>query len=289
MSDQARILDRGYRSYDGARGGVADAIRVVTLFSFGRVLGIGRGIWAKILPIATIAIAFIPAIVFVGMAALIPDELAQEGLPTYGEYYGFVTAAIVIFTAFAAPELLCPDRRSRMIALYLSSALDRMTYLAAKGLAALTALGIVTIGPPMLLLIAYTFQGTGPDDIGGFADLLWRVLVAGIVIAAVHTSLSLAISSLTDRNGIASAAVILTLLLSNVVASVLVDGAGGPDELRSLDLMILPFELAARVFDDVAPTWPEVSTGFLVVANLGWTALFLGIVVWRYQRIEVTR
>ncbi len=288
MSDQARILDRGYRRFDGDRGGVADAVKVVTRFSLGRVMGIGRGIWAKILPIASIAIAFLPAIVFVGMAALIPDEL-DEALPTYGEYYGFVTSAIVIFTAFVAPELLCADRRTRLIALYLSSALDRMTYLLAKGLAVVIALGIVTIGPPLLLLIAYTFQGTGPDGIDGFLDVLWRILVAGIVIAAVQTSLTLAISSLTDRNGIASAAVILTLLLSSVVAGALTEGAGAPDELKALDLLSLPFELAARVFGDVPIAWPEVSTGFLVVANLGWTMLFLGVVIWRYQRIEVTR
>lgn len=288
MSDQARILDRGYRRYDGERGGVWDAILVVTRFSLGRVMGIGRGLWPKVLPFASVAIAFLPAIVFVGMAALVPDEL-DEALPTYGEYYGFVTAAIVIFTAFVAPELLCADRRTRMIALYLSSSLDRMTYLVAKGLAVIASLGLVTIGPPLLLLVAYTFQGSGPDGVGGFLDVLWRVLLGGVVIAAVHASLSLAISSLTDRNGIASAAVILILLLSSAVANSLVEGGGAPDELLALDLFSLPFELATRVFDDVPPNWPELTTGFLVVANVGWTALFLGVVVWRYQKIEVTR
>ena len=288
MSDQARILDRGYRRYDGPRGGRYDAVKVVTRFSLGRVLGIGRGIWPKILPIATIIISFLPAVVFVGMAALIPDEL-DEALPTYGEYYSFVTMAIVIFAAFVAPELLCADRRTRLIALYLSSALDRMTYLVAKGLAVVVSLGIVTIGPPLLLLVAYTFQGTGPGSIGEFFDVLWRVVAAGAVVAGILTSLSLAISSLTDRNGIASAAVILTLLLSSVVAAALTEGAGGPDELHVLDLFTLPFEISARIFGDVPPAWPEVSTSFLVVAGLGWTAFFVGVVVWRYQRIEVTR
>jgi ABC-2 type transport system permease protein len=288
VSDQSRILDRGYRRYDGPRGGVMDAIRVVARFSLGRVLGIGRGIWAKILPIATIVIAFLPAVVFVGMAALVPDEL-DDALPSYGEYYSFVTMAIVIFAAFVAPELLCADRRTRLIALYLSSALDRMTYLAAKGLAGVVALGIVTVGPPLLLLIAYTFQGSGPDGVGGFLDVLWRVLVAGVVIAALYTSLSLAIASLTDRNGIASAAVILTLLLSSVVANAVTEGADAPDELKAFDLFSLPFELAARVFGDVSLAWPQLSTEFLVVANAAWVAFFLGIVIWRYQKIEVTR
>jgi hypothetical protein len=99
----------------------------------------------------------------------------------------------------------------------------------------------------------------------------------------------LAIASLTDRNGIASAAVILTLLLSSVVANALTEGADAPDELKAFDLFSLPFELAARVFGDVSLAWPQLSTEFLVVANAAWVAFFLGIVIWRYQKIEVTR
>ena len=288
MSDPARILDQGYRRYDEERGTVIDAMRTVTLFSLGRVLGLRRGFWPKVLPITTIVISFLPAVVFVGMAALLPDPF-EEGLPTYGEYYGFVTAAIIIFTAFVGPELLCPDRRNRMIGLYLASPLDRMTYLAAKGVAVIIALSIVTIGPPLLLLVANTIEGSGPDTISDFLDLLWRILLAGIVIAAVHTSLSLAVSSFTDRNGFASAAVILILLLSSAVSGSIVDGAGGSDALRAIDLFSLPFELVTRIFGDIETTWPEVSTGFLVAANLFWTALFTGVVIWRYRRLEVTR
>lgn len=288
MSDAARIFDQGYRSYDDERGGVAHAVRTVWLFSLGRVLGLRRGFWPKVLPIVIIVLSCLPAVVFVGMAALLPEVVADE-LPDYGEYYGFITAAIWLFAAFVAPELLCSDRRTRMIGLYLASPLDRMTYLLAKGGAVVTALAVVTIGPPLLMLVAYTIEGVGPDTVGELLAVLWRILVSGALIAGVYTSLSLAISSFTDRNGFASAGVILVLLLSSAVANGLVEGAGAPEWIRCLDLVNIPIELVMRIHDTAPPTFPDLSTGTLVAANVGWTALFLAIVVWRYQRLEVTR
>lgn len=288
MSDPARILDQGYRSYGDERGGVGHAVRTLTLFSLGRVLGIRRGFWPKVLPIAIIVISCLPAVVFVGMAALLPEGLGED-IVDYGEYYGFITSAIWLFAAFVAPELLCTDRRTRMIGLYFASPLDRMSYLAAKAAAVIIALSVVTIGPPLLMLIAFTIEGSGPDTVGELFAILWRILVSGTVIAGVYTSLSLAVSSLTDRNGFASAAVILLLFLSGAVSAAIVDGAGASDAFRALDLLNIPLELVTRIYDTAPANIPEVSTGLLVAANLGWTALFLGIVVWRYQRLEVTR
>jgi ABC-2 type transport system permease protein len=288
MSDPARIFDQGYRRYEDERGGVLAAYRTVTLFSLGRVLGLRRGFWPKVLPIVIIVLSCLPAVVFVGMAALLPEVIADD-LPDYGEYYGFITSAIWLFAAFVAPELLCTDRRTRMIGLYLASPLDRMTYLAAKGTAVVSALAVVTIGPPLLMLVAYSVEGVGPETVGDFIGVGWRILVSGFVIAAVYTSLSLAVSSFTDRNGFASAGVILTLLLSSAVSAALVDGADAPSWVRCLDLVIIPIELIGRIYDTAPPDFPDLATSTLVAANIGWTALFLGIVVWRYQRLEVTR
>ncbi|MBK5224146.1 MAG: ABC transporter permease [Acidimicrobiia bacterium] len=284
----ARIVDQGYRSYDGPRGGVFEAMRTLTLFSLGRAMGIRRGLWPKILPISIVAISFLPAIVFVGMAALLPEEIVDE-LIAYGEYYGYITAAILLFTAFVAPELLCTDRRTRMLGLYFASPLNRMTYLASKATTVAIALTFVTMGPPLLMLLAYTLEGVGPDSVGEFLGLLVRIVLAGVVISAVHTSLSLAVSSFTDRNGLASAGVIFILLLTPVIANSLVEGADAPDAILALDLFSMPFELVTRIFDGVEYGYPQLSTGFLVVVNLGWTLLFAALVVWRYRRIEVTK
>src|SRR5437879_1731119 len=96
MSD-ARIIDQGYRPYTGPRRGRAGAIRSLAWHSVLRALGLRRTAWAKVLPIAAVVIAYLPAAVFVGVAVLIPRRVRDEAnvLPTYHGYYGFITAAIV--------------------------------------------------------------------------------------------------------------------------------------------------------------------------------------------------
>ena len=90
-----------------------------------RVLGIKRPAWAKVLPVVAIAIAYIPAIVFVGIVALTPDDpTVQQHIPTYGQYYAYIISAIALFVAIVAPEVLCPDRRTGMLGLYLASPLS---------------------------------------------------------------------------------------------------------------------------------------------------------------------
>ena len=290
MSDGARIVDQGYRPYDGPRNGVSGSIRAVTLLGLSRVIGIRRGAVAKILPILIIVISFLPAATFVGMSALLPRSLIEEDiLPSYGDYYGYITSAIVIFAAFVAPELLCTDRRTRMLGLLLASPLDRMTYLLAKASAVIVALAVVTIGPPLLMLVAYTFEGAGPDSFAEWLTVFGRILLAGAVIAGLHTSLSLAVSSFTDRNGFASAGVLLTLLLSSIVVGILIDGADASTNLAVFDLLGLPFELITRIYPDVEPGRPELNTGLVAAANAGWTAFFTAVVVVRYRRLAVTR
>ena len=91
----ARIVDRSYRPYEGARGGVGASMLTVVKHSIQRSLGIKRTIWQKVLPAFTIAISFIPAIVYIGLAALIPADSRPDGLlPSYAEYYGFITTGL---------------------------------------------------------------------------------------------------------------------------------------------------------------------------------------------------
>ena len=195
--------------------------------------------------------ADVPAIVYAGLAVLIPDELGRnEILPTYAEYYFFITAAIVVFTAFVAPEVLCTDRRTGMLGLYLASPLTRTTYLAAKATAVLGVLAIVTLGPPLFLLLAYVLVGSGPDGPADVALFAVRIVVAGTLLSAFFGSLSMAVSSVTDRKAVASAAIAILLLLSAVVTGSLVSGAGASPYLLLGDLFGLPFEAVVRIFGE---------------------------------------
>jgi ABC-2 type transport system permease protein len=286
----ARILDRGYRTYDGPRLGPAGAVRSLVRHTTRRVLGIRRPARSKILPILAAVIAYLPALVFVGIAALIPDDRITESfLPSYGEYYGFITSALVVFAAFVAPEALCPDRRSGMLGLYLAAPLTRTTYVLGKVASVLGLLLIGTLGPPLLLLVALTLQDQGPDGPGGVLATLLRVIASGVLVALVYTAVSLGISSLTDRRALASAGVLLTIVLTGVVTGALVDGVGLPDWVFAFNLTFSPFELVQRLYAE--PPDPEltIATPVLVAVVAGYTALGFGTLWWRYRTIRVRR
>ena len=61
---------------------------------------------------------------FLALAALIGDLLAGELRPEYWEFFGFSFVATVLFMALVAPEAIVRDRRDGMFALYLSTPLD---------------------------------------------------------------------------------------------------------------------------------------------------------------------
>ena len=296
MSDvndgDARILDRGYRRYDGPRRGVRGAVSSLVWHSIQRALGLKRPAGAKFFPALSLLIAFVPAIVFVGMAALLPDDLiAEDLLPSYAEYYGFVVSAIFIFTAFVAPEVLCPDRRNGMLGLYLASPLTRDSYLLAKTGAVLAVLGVGVIGPPLLMLVAFTLEGAGPDSPGDFLVLLLRIVAAGAAVTATYTAVSLAASSITERKAFASAGVIILLLVSSAVTAILVEDLDAPEWVWGFNLVGMPFELVQRIYGEHDPLdeAADVSTAVVVVANVTWTVAGAALVRWRYTRLSVTR
>ena len=173
-----------------------------------------------------VVIAYLPAIVFVGIAVLVPgDILDPEEVADYPGYYGFIILAIVLFAALVAPEVLVSDRRNGMLAMYLSTPLDRRTYLVAKAVAVIATLGLVTLGPPLLLLIGYTVEGAGPDGLDGWLWTLVRIVLSGVAISAALAAVSMAASSLTDRRAFAAIGIVLLVLASPILATALVEGA----------------------------------------------------------------
>jgi ABC-2 type transport system permease protein len=266
----ARIVDRGYRRYEGRRTGRAGAFRALVAHSMQRALGLRRPANQKILPAIAVFIAYVPAIVFVGLSVLIKDTLLANAnlVPTYGDYYSFISAAIVVFSAFVAPELLCTDRRTGMLGLYLASPLTRNSYLAAK------AVSVVSLDGPAQLL-----------------RLIGEVLLGGAVVALLQSSLSLAVSSTTTRKAAASAGVILILLASTAISDALVKGADASPELFCLNLLQMPFELVRRIFGETSPdaTIAAIPNSTLVAAYVGWTVVFAGFTWLRYRRVAVDR
>ncbi len=292
--EQARIFEAGYRPYRGVRLGVSHSVWTLARHTTERIMGIKRPARYKVLPFATVAIAYLPAIAFIGIVALLPNGVNRvfRIIPAPGRYYSFITAAILLFTAFAAPEALCPDKRSRFLGVYLASPLNRSTYLLSKAIAVVGVLLLVTLGPPLLLLIGLSLQNDGPRGFGNFVGTAAQIIVAGVVLSLMFGAISLAIPSLTDRRAFASAGTVLLIIGSGAVTNVLVFGLGGPNYLLALALDRLPFDLALRIFTlQGLPTrtGPPLSNAPVIAAAVLITVVAAGLAWWRIVHTEVTR
>jgi ABC-2 type transport system permease protein len=281
----ARIHDRGYRGYTGPRSGRLGAMRALYIFTIRRVLGFGRPFRTKALPAIVGLLAYLPAVVLIGLTVLVP-QLNNEALPSYPDYYGFIISAIVVFVAFVCPEALCPDRRHKMLGTYLASPLDRFTYVVSKFAAVATLIAGVTLLPPLLLAVARTFQGIGPSA-GDFVILLGRIFLTGIVLALFFAALSLGVASLTDRKAFASAGMILLVIVSGAVAGAIFQGEESRAWAIALSVTSVPIEFVQRVYGKTSVE--GLSTVVVIAAMVLWTAVPLGVLVWRYKTIEVTR
>ena len=286
----ARLFDLGYRRYEGPRRDPAWAIVVLAVFTVRRILGLGRPARHKVLPAATLATAYAPALVSVALAALL-DPLPAGDLITYGEYHFFIGTALALFASLLAPEALCPDRRSGMLGLYLAGPLDRTRYLAAKSAAVLGVMLAITLGPLLFMLLAFVVAGYGPTA-GETPGLLLRIVASGVATALAYAAVSLAVSSFTTRRAAAAVAVVLLLLVPVSVVRSAIEAADAPN---ALDLLSLPFvaaELSYRIFGEKPNSGEpieELST-WLVVAGLGaWVAAGAAVCWLRYRRIEAYR
>ena len=289
MSATSRIYDSGYRRYDGPRLGPAHAFRSLITHTLQRIFGLHRPARWKVLPFLITTIGFIPPAVFVGLAAFLPRRLSDSALPKYGDFYGFVSAVVLLFVMFVAPEALCPDRRSGVLSLYLSAPLTRARYLLSKATAVGLALLFVTIGPPLLLLVGLSLQSAGPDGPAGVLLVLGRIALAGVVLSVFYTALSMAASSLTDRRAVAAAGMFIFVQVSNALAFGLVNGADAPRWLLSLSISRAPFELARRIHGEPIIADFNVGTTALVLAAIGWTAAASAVAWNRYRTLQVTR
>lgn len=284
MSD-ARILDRGYRKYDGARSGLGGSVRSLAWHTTRSILGLGRPARHKVFPIIVMVVAFVPSLAFLAVAILIGD-LGDGVRPDYWEFFGFSFTAALLFTALVAPEAIVRDRRDGMYSLYLSTPLTRPTYLAAKVVAVLGTLSIIVIGPAMLAFLGYTVQSMGPDGFPAWIGVAARIAVGGVCIGLVYTAVSLAAASLTDRRAFASVAVILLMLGASIAVSVMTEAAELSSSLRLLDPLSTPLEIPARLFGDRTSEYEDLGTAEVVLANLVWFLGGAAVVAARYRKLE---
>jgi ABC-2 type transport system permease protein len=285
----AMIFDRGYRRYEGARTGLAGAVRTLVRHSIRHALGLGRSARFKVVPFGVVLMAYLPAAVFVGVAALIPAN-TQDFLPTYAQYYGYVAATIYLLAGFVSPELLCADRRTGLLGVYLASPLTRPFYLVGKAIAVFLLLLLVTLGPPLLMLIAFSLQNLGPAGFGAWISTLAKIVVSSAVLGLLYTAVSMAIAATTDRLAVATATTLALIPGSAIITDVLVTEADINPALRLANLLFLPRALIFRIHGERGG-WPPVEnpTWTLALAWALWTGLAVGWIWYRYRNLLVRR
>lgn len=285
---EARILDRGFRHHDGPRDRWMP-YRSVFVHSVQRGLGLRRQLAAKVLPFVAIVVAFVPAIVLIGLASRFRSgSLTELELPSYGDYTGSILVAVLLLTALVAPEVFGNDQRNGMLGIYLASPLTRGTYLAAKSAAVAAVLTVVTAGPQLLLLVANTVQERGPQSVGDWLVVLLRVLASGVAVGVLLAALSVAVTVVTNNKGIATAGIVVLLLVVSGVAAGVAEVAGSNTWLVLSPLDVV-FTTPLVIHGEPLPD-NGIQHAAVVWAGLAAWCAGCGLLAWlRMRRLEVTR
>ncbi len=227
------VYDRGYRPYEGARGGRQAALLALYRATIRRALGLRRPWRQKVAPFVLLAIAVIPAVVNVGVKYLTRNSPARDiEFFTFREYVG-VSNTLLVFVALTAPDIMCPDRRQRVLPLIFARPLSGFDYVLAKVGAMASILFAFSFLPQVVLFVG---QMLVTDDgalryLRDNAEILWQVPVAVSLLALFYASIGVAVASLTARRIIAGAVIVGLFLVTSVISSILV----GPEvsEVRS--------------------------------------------------------
>ena len=251
MNDQsgsaaaARIVDRGYQHYSGARLGRLHATWAMLRAGLARGMGIRRPFTAKILPWTLVFLAHFPVVVTLAVHAL--NSNTTSSLPSYAQLAsGGFALLYFLFAAVVGPDLFCGDRRDRVLSLYFASPITRLHYVVARVSALALLLLALTLTPMLCLFVGNALLApSAADFVRDNVRTLGHVLFAGVLLSLYCAALASAMSSLTDRRVYAGGALIGLLLVTSLVGSVLGQGIQftGHDKFVLLDLL----NLGARV------------------------------------------
>ena len=298
VAHSGTVFDIGYQRYSGVREGRDRAMRAIVKDGIRTALGLGRGGRAKVLPWFFIALLVGIALIFalvVGAAERMagPAAAAQMNLPSHADYYGFASIIVFVFAAVVGPELLSPDRRDKVINLYLVRPITGSDYIIARWSAFLAVmLGALWL-PQMILFVALSADDPTPLV---YLQKHWidvpRFLLAGAALAVYVTTLSLLVASFTTRRAYASVFLVGLFIITTPFTVGLAEeikGAGG-QWLSMFNLTTIPVHVNDILFDEVteltedAPARKLGSTTLVLWYAL-WTLLPAGILWSRYRRM----
>jgi ABC-type transport system involved in multi-copper enzyme maturation permease subunit len=292
MKEQSgAVYDRGYQPYDGAPGDRRAACWALYRASLRRALGLRRSWKQKALPTLLILIATLPSFLMVGVGFLTRNQ-PDSGFEfiTYREQAG-LSSTLLLYVALTAPDLICPDRRQRVLALLLSRPLTSVNYVLVKVAAVTTCVFAFSFIPQVVLFLGQTGVNNRPRHyIAQNAEILWQAPLACALLALFYGCLGIAFATLTSRRVIATASIIGSALISTAIGNGLADSAGGegghPASLISL--VDLPLNVNDIVFlGKIGPDSPlRGADNDILLAILVYSAVVVvsvGVLLWNYR------
>jgi ABC-2 type transport system permease protein len=278
----ARIIDRGYKHYDGPRLGPSHALWTMVRGSAARAMGIRRPFRAKVLPWLLVIYVYLPVVVLIGLQTQI-SKLPHFTPPALESIFNRSVLAYVLFAALAAPEMLCTDRRERVLSLYFAAPITRLHYIGAKcaGLVALM-LGL-TLLPALILFSGYALLANSASDyVRDHAADLGHLVMGGSLFAVYYGLLAMAVSSFTDRRAYAGGAFLGLLLVSSAAGNILARRVhfANHEQFVLVDLLRAPLQTVQWFFDQ--PLAFNVSGWAFLGVTIGVSLVSLALIGYRY-------
>ena len=290
MSSDARVHDIRYRRDDGDRLGLRRATWSLARWNALRALGVGRDWRAKAGPLALLLAAFSPALVVLGVRALLSERFGRD-LPTdlipYGEYARLVDIVVFVFAALVGPRLMCEDRADRVLPLYFATAVSRSQYVVGKLLAAFLPMLLITTAPVLTMYAGNVVFDEHPlSFLRDSAADVPRIVAGGVLIALFYACIATAISSLTARQAPAIGGYAALMLGSGVLSILVGEAYQGDGVAEAVALITVPATVYEHLFpaSEIGVSSPALGPSLLTYVLV--VCASLATLVLRYRRAD---
>jgi ABC-2 type transport system permease protein len=292
------VFDIGYQGYTGEREGRERGRRAVYKDGLRAALGLGRGPRAKILPwffmFALSAIATIMALI-IGAAEKLggPGSAERANLPTHSDYNGIASIIVFAFAALVGPELLCRDKRDRVINLYLVRPLTGTDYIVSRWAALMTIMTAALVVPQVILFLGNCGGALNPSE---YFKTNWvdipHFLLAATAMAAYTTTLALLTSSFTSRRAYASVFLVGLFIITTPFTVGLAEEVAGKGGMwiSMFNLTNIPVHVNDIIFGQVSEITEEAPARKLarwirIAWYFGWTLVPAAALWYRYRKL----
>ena len=162
-----------------------------------------------------------------------------------------MSAALLLFVALVAPDVICPDRRQHVLPLMFARPITGVDYVIAKLGAIATILFAFSFLPQVVLFVGNMLvSDSALDYFTGHLDVLWKVPLAVALLAVYYAVVGVSIASLTDRRIVAGASIIGLFLVTSIASGIFVGDfeINGGSAAALVNVLALPLYLRDLVF-----------------------------------------